>query len=98
MQISDFDYRLPEELIAQRPLECRDASRLLVVDRAHVAWRDSRFSELPAEIEADDLLVLNNTRVFPARLIGKREPSGGRVELLLIRQQSVDESFDRHRG
>jgi len=98
VHISDFDYQLPEELIAQRPLECRDASRMLVVDRARTTWRDSHFSELPAEIEAGDLLVLNNTRVFPARLIGKREPSGGRVELLLIRQQFVDESFGRHSG
>jgi S-adenosylmethionine:tRNA-ribosyltransferase-isomerase (queuine synthetase) len=55
VHISDFDYQLPEELIAQRPLECRDASRMLVVDRARTTWRDSHFSELPAEIRASIL-------------------------------------------
>lgn len=92
MRISDFDYELPEELIAQHPLERRDASRMLVVNRALRSWRDSRFSEFSAEVKAGDVLVLNNTRVFPARLVGKREPSGGRVELLLVRQRSVDDS------
>ncbi|HEY0077815.1 MAG TPA: tRNA preQ1(34) S-adenosylmethionine ribosyltransferase-isomerase QueA [Pyrinomonadaceae bacterium] len=86
MQISDFDYELPEELIAQEPLGRRDASRMLVVERARGVWRDSSFSELPAEIAAGDTLVFNNTRVFPARLTGRREPSGGRIELLLVRQ------------
>jgi S-adenosylmethionine:tRNA ribosyltransferase-isomerase len=86
MRISDFDFELPEELIAQHPLERRDASRMLVVERARGAWRDSSFSELPAELKAGDALVVNNTRVFPARLVGRREPTGGRVELLLIRR------------
>jgi S-adenosylmethionine:tRNA ribosyltransferase-isomerase len=86
MFISDFDYELPEELIAQHPLERRDASRMLVVERARGAWRDSSFSEFPAELKAGDALVVNNTRVFPARLVGRREPTGGRVELLLIRR------------
>ncbi len=86
MFISDFDYELPEELIAQHPLERRDASRMLVVERARGAWRDSSFSEFPAELKAGDALVVNNTRVFPARLVGRREPTGGRVELLLVRK------------
>src|SRR5215207_1501878 len=86
MFISDFDYELPEELIAQHPLGRRDASRMLVVERARGAWRDSSFSEFPAELKAGDVLVVNNTRVFPARLVGRREPTGGRVELLLIRK------------
>lgn len=86
MQISDFDYELPEELIAQQPLSERDASRMLIVDRASESWRDSRFTELPDNLTAKDVLVLNNTRVFPARLRGRRVPSGGAVELLLLRE------------
>ncbi len=86
MFISDFDYELPEELIAQHPAARRDASRMLVVSRERGEWRDSSFSELPSELREGDALVVNNTRVFPARLEGRREPSGGRVELLLIRR------------
>jgi S-adenosylmethionine:tRNA ribosyltransferase-isomerase len=87
MRISDFDYELPEELIAQHPLERRDASRMLVVSRPGGDWRDSSFSEFPTELRAGDALVVNNTRVFPARLVGRREPTGGRVELLLVRRR-----------
>ena len=87
MLISEFDYPLPEELIAQEPLAERDASRLLVLDRARSSWRDSSFSELPAELREGDHLVVNNTRVFPARLVGRREPSGGRVELFLLAER-----------
>lgn len=90
MLISDFDYELPEELIAQRPLERRDASRMLVLERAGPAWHDSLFAELPGHLRAGDLLVVNNTRVFPARLRGVREPTGGRVELFLIRERGPD--------
>lgn len=85
MQISDFDYELPEELIAQQPLAERDASRMLIVDRQQQAWRDSRFATLPDNLSERDVLVLNNTRVFPARLHGRRR-SGGSVELLLLRE------------
>jgi len=82
---SDFHYDLPRELIAQAPLEQRGASRLLVLDGARGAVEDRRFADLPALLRAGDLLVLNDTRVLPARLSGKRTPSGGRVELLLER-------------
>jgi S-adenosylmethionine:tRNA ribosyltransferase-isomerase len=84
--ISDFDYELPPELIAQQPLAERAASRMLVVDRATRTWSDSRFDLFPEYLKANDALVLNNTRVFPARLAGERSPSGGAVELLLIRE------------
>jgi S-adenosylmethionine:tRNA ribosyltransferase-isomerase len=84
MLISDFDYELPEELIAQHPLGRRDASRMLVVNRESGDWRDRSFSEFPAELREGDTVVVNNTRVFPARLVGRREPTGGRVELLLV--------------
>jgi S-adenosylmethionine:tRNA ribosyltransferase-isomerase len=86
MQISDFDYELPEELIAQHPLAERDASRMLVVDRKSQTWRDAHFTALPDYLAQGDVLVLNNTRVFPARLHGERFPSGGAIELLLLRE------------
>jgi S-adenosylmethionine:tRNA ribosyltransferase-isomerase len=88
MLLADFDYELPEDLIAQHPLGERDAGRMLVLDRAERAWRDSRFAELPSYVREGDVVVLNNTRVFPARLVGRREPSGGRVELFLVRERA----------
>ncbi|HEX7315866.1 MAG TPA: tRNA preQ1(34) S-adenosylmethionine ribosyltransferase-isomerase QueA [Pyrinomonadaceae bacterium] len=87
MLISDFDFELPDELIAQHPLERRDASRMLVVSRAEGAWRDASFAEFPSELREGDAVVVNNTRVFPARLVGRRQPTGGRVELLLVRRR-----------
>ncbi|HEY6231502.1 MAG TPA: tRNA preQ1(34) S-adenosylmethionine ribosyltransferase-isomerase QueA, partial [Pyrinomonadaceae bacterium] len=79
-------YELPEELIAQEPLEQRDASRMLVVNRATKTFADSEFAAFAELIRAGDLVVVNNTRVFPARLHGQRLPSGGRVEILLIKE------------
>ncbi len=86
MHITDFDFELPVELIAQQPSEPRDGSRLLVLDRAAEAWRDERFYELPRHLVTGDTLVVNNTRVFPARLVGERAETGGKVELFLIRE------------
>ena len=86
MLISEFDYELPEELIAQHPLAERDAARMLVVDREKQTWQDSRFTLIPSFARAGDLFVINNTRVFPARLVGRRKPTGGRVELFLVRE------------
>jgi S-adenosylmethionine:tRNA ribosyltransferase-isomerase len=86
MHLSDFDYELPEELIAQQPLEQRDASRMLILDRQAQTRKDSQFEHLPDYLRARDVVVVNNTRVFPARLIAQREPSGGRVEVLLVRE------------
>jgi S-adenosylmethionine:tRNA ribosyltransferase-isomerase len=80
---SELDYELPEELIAQEPVEPRDASRLLVLPRAAGEARHLRFSDLPELLEPGDLLVLNDSRVIPARLEGRKE-SGGRCELLLV--------------
>jgi S-adenosylmethionine:tRNA ribosyltransferase-isomerase len=87
LNISDFDYELPEDLIAQHPLERRDAARMLVLNRREQSLRDSQFAELPSYVRAGDVVVVNNTRVFPARLTGVREPSGGRVELFLVRER-----------
>jgi S-adenosylmethionine:tRNA ribosyltransferase-isomerase len=85
MLLSEFDYELPDELIAQKPLAERDASRMLVIERESADFRDAHFRALPENLRAGDLLVLNNTKVFPARLVGRRETSGGRVELFLLR-------------
>src|SRR5260370_29661383 len=87
MEISDFDYELPQELIAQHPLAKRDASRMLIVDRTTKSWRDSQFIALPDCLARGDVLVINNTRVFPARLRGQRIPTGGAIELLLLRER-----------
>lgn len=81
---TDFHYELPAELIAQRPADAREDSRLLVLDGASGALEDRMFRDLPELLEPGDLLVLNDTRVLPARFEG-RKPSGGRVELLLER-------------
>ena len=83
MRTDDFDYHLPPELIAQTPLERRDSSRLLALDRASGAIRHSRFSGIREYLRPGDLMVFNRSRVIPARLYGRRE-SGGRVELLLL--------------
>jgi len=92
MQLSEFDYELPQELIAQQPLERRDASRMLIVDRNAQTLADSKFELLPEFVRPSDVIVVNNTRVFPARLIGRRDPSGARVEVLLIRELESDGS------
>ena len=84
MRIADFDYQLPENLIAQQPITPRDAARMLVVNRANQSWQDSSFTDFPSFVQPNDAVVVNNTRVFPARLIGKKESSGGQVEVFLI--------------
>jgi len=90
--IADFDYFLPSEQIAQRPLDCRDASRMLVLERASGRFSDDRFANLPALLRGDELIVLNNARVIPARLFARREAGqraaenpGGSLELLAAR-------------
>lgn len=84
MKTSDFDFHLPDELIAQTPLERRDASRLLVLDKDTGATQHMHFYDLPKLLNPGDCLVLNDSRVLPARLLGHREPTGGAVEVLLL--------------
>ena len=83
--LSEFDYQLPQELIAQEPLADRAASRMLVVDRAAGRWQDRAFRDLPQFLGPGDCLVLNDSRVFPARLYGHRAGWQGKVEVLLVR-------------
>lgn len=85
MLISDFDYDLPENLIAQEPLEKRENSRMLIVDRRTGTFVDGHFHDLPGFLREGDVIVLNNTRVFPARLFGRSE-SGAKVEIFLVRE------------
>lgn len=80
----DFDYALPPELIAQAPIEPRDASRLLVLDRSSKDLAHHHFRDLLSYLRAGDLMVVNQTRVIPARIQARKVPSGGRVELLLL--------------
>ena len=106
MELSDFDFELPPELIAQHPLEERDASRMLVMERKSGVLQDRHFRDLPELLRGDELIVLNNTRVLPARLFGHREglrsqPPGenspardehlkSSIEVLLVRQIEPD--------
>ena len=106
MDLADFDYALPEDLIAQQALEDRAASRMLVLDRATGSWQDRAFRDLPSFLGAGDCLVLNDSRVFPARLFGHRagvhslpvgrhnpkrlEHLSGEVEVFLLRPVSAD--------
>jgi S-adenosylmethionine:tRNA ribosyltransferase-isomerase len=84
MRLSELDYDLPEELIAQHPLEAREQARLLVVSRRTQSFEHSRFYKLPDHLQEGDLIVLNETRVLPARVYARKE-SGGRAELLFVR-------------
>jgi S-adenosylmethionine:tRNA ribosyltransferase-isomerase len=89
MNVADFDYDLPAELVAQTPA-ARGASRLLVLDRRRDRLIHAAVADLPGFLAAGDLIVVNDTRVFPARLLGRRVPSGGAVECLLISRQDDD--------
>lgn len=88
MKTSDFNYDLPQELIAQTPLERRDGSRLMTLNRETGEISHRHFFDLPEFLKPGDTLVLNDSRVLPARLYGKRNPTGGAVELLLLKEHT----------
>ncbi|MBI3253007.1 MAG: tRNA preQ1(34) S-adenosylmethionine ribosyltransferase-isomerase QueA [Candidatus Omnitrophica bacterium] len=90
MNLSDWDYPLPKELIAQAPVTPRDASRLLVADRKTRSLSDRIFRDLAEIIPAGDVLVLNDTKVFPARIPGRKKITGGKVDLLLLEESASD--------
>lgn len=87
MNTADFDFYLPEELIAQTPLEQRDSSKLLVIDRETHDMTDTHFDHILDELHAGDALVMNNTRVLPARLYGEKPDTHGHVEFLLLKDK-----------
>lgn len=90
MKTSDFYYDLPEELIAQTPLQKRDESRLLTLDKTTGVWEHHHFFELPDFLTEKDCLILNDSRVLPARLLGRRLPGGGACEVLLLVDKGDD--------
>lgn len=85
MKLSDFDYELPEELIAQTPIKTRDQSRLMVLDKKTGEFAHKHFYDIKRELHKGDVLVLNDTKVIPARLIGTKEDTGAVIELLLLK-------------
>ncbi|HHY82330.1 MAG TPA: tRNA preQ1(34) S-adenosylmethionine ribosyltransferase-isomerase QueA [Clostridiales bacterium] len=90
MKVSDFDYELPEELIAQTPLEKRDESRLLVYHRKSKVIEHRVFKEIGEYLYPGDCLVINDTKVIPARLLGNREDTGGKIEFVLLNREEGD--------
>lgn len=90
MKLKDFWYDLPDDLIAQSPAEKRDMSRLLVLNRNTGTLAHKHFKDLPGYLSAGDCLVINNTRVIPARLLGEKEKSGGKIEFVLLKRIEAD--------
>ena len=90
MKLADFDYHLPADSIAQFPLQRRDGSRLMVVDRTSRTFQHTRFSQIGEFLPDSAMLVLNDTKVMPARLIGKKLKTGGKIEFLLVREKAID--------
>lgn len=90
MRLKDFSYELPERLIAQNPAEKRDMSRLLVLDRKSDTLDHKRFKDISEYLEPGDCLVVNNTRVLPARLLGEKEKTGGKIEFVLLKRLEKD--------
>ena len=96
MKTSDFDYDLPQELIAQEPAAVRDGCRMLVMDRESGALEDRIFRDIEEYLNPGDLLVANETRVLPARLLGAKRNTGGQAEVFLLRQVKGDAAQAYH--
>jgi S-adenosylmethionine:tRNA ribosyltransferase-isomerase len=91
MKLSDFNFELPESLLAQYPTPDRDESRLMVLDRSNGNIEHHTFKDIINYFDEDDVLVLNNTKVFPARLYGNKEKTGARIEVFLLRELNTDQ-------
>lgn len=91
MKLSQFNFELPEELLSERPAENRDESRLMVLNRAEQTIEHKQFKDLINYFDEDDVMVLNNTKVFPARLFGSKEKTGARIEVFLLRELSKEQ-------
>lgn len=94
MKTSDFDYYLPEELIAQHPLDKRDDSKLLIIDKKTGEIEHKAFSDIIEYLDENDFLVINSTRVLPARLLGKKEDTGAKVEVFLLHPSKEDDTWE----
>ena len=90
MDINLFDFYLPEKLIAQQPVELRDHCRLLAINKTNHTYEDKHFYDIPSYLHKGDVIVRNNTKVIPARLIGIKEITGAHCELLLLKQLEGD--------
>lgn len=90
MDVKDFDYELPKELIAQDPIEDRSSSRLMILDKVTGETKDRIFRDILEELHAGDCLVINDTKVIPARLYGEKEDTGAKVEVLLLKREAND--------
>ena len=90
MKTSDFDFNLPEELIAQTPILNRSESKLLVLDKTTGEIKHERFFNIINYLDSNDVLVLNNTKVIPARIYGIKEETGAKIELLILKNVSGD--------
>ena len=90
MDVKDFDYELPKELIAQDPIEDRSSSRLMILNKETGETRESVFRDIVNELNPGDCLVINNTRVIPARLYGVKEDTGAQIEVLLLKREAGD--------
>ena len=86
MKLSDFSYELPEKLVAEYPNKNRDESKLMVIDRKDYSIQHRQFKDMIEYFDEDDVVVLNNTKVFPARLYGNKEKTGARIEVFLLRE------------
>jgi S-adenosylmethionine:tRNA ribosyltransferase-isomerase len=91
MKLSQFQFNLPKELLAEYPAENRDESRLMVVDRAKQTIEHKLFKDIIDYFQEDDLLILNNTKVFPARLYGNKEKTGAKIEVFLLRELNAEQ-------
>lgn len=91
MKLSHFNFKLPEELLADRPVENRDESRLMVVNRANKTIEHKMFKDIIGYFDEGDVLILNNTKVFPARLYGNKEKTGARIEVFLLRELNEEQ-------
>jgi S-adenosylmethionine:tRNA ribosyltransferase-isomerase len=91
MKLTDFNFELPDSLLAQHPTPIRDESRLMVLDRSNGKIEHHTFKDVINYFDEDDVFVLNNTKVFPARLYGNKEKTGARIEVFLLRELNTDQ-------
>ena len=91
MKLSDFNYEFPKELVAEYPNKNRDEARLMVIDRKDYSIQHRQFKDMIEYFDENDVIVLNNTKVFPARLYGNKEKTGARIEVFLLRELNAEQ-------